>query len=202
MRSEALKKRKISEFVRFVPGINPTRARKQYGTDEINYYDQAAFERDYNHKHGFVEEEIIENILAGLALQKGDVVISNSMQLATMVGDANAGKVPSLNFTKVEFCDDRLDKRYFIYLFNSYRDIRRQKERELQGNGPILRIPIKSLKKLEIPVISLEKQAKIGRAYIETLKLQAKLNTYGKLVGEFTERILEESIVKEKKDEK
>ena len=121
------------------------------------------------------------------------------MQLATMVGDANAGKVPSLNFTKVEFCDDRLDKRYFIYLFNSYRDIKRQKERELQGNGPILRIPIKSLKKLEIPVISLEKQAKIGRAYIETLKLQAKLNTYGKLVGEFTERILEKSIVKEKK---
>lgn len=188
--------------MRFVPGINPTRARKQYGTDEINYYDQAAFERDYNHKHGFVEEEIIENIPAGLALQKGDVVISNSMQLATMVGEANAGKVPSLNFTKVEFCDDRLDKRYFIYLFNSYRDIKRQKERELQGNGPILRIPIKSLKKLEIPVISLEKQAKIGRAYIETLKLQAKLNTYGKLVGEFTERILEESIVKEKKDEK
>ena len=56
--------------MRFVPGINPTRARKQYGTDEINYYDQAAFERDYNHKHGFVEEEIIENIPAGLALQK------------------------------------------------------------------------------------------------------------------------------------
>lgn len=50
-----------------------------------------------------------------------------------MVGKANAGKVPSLNFTKVEFKHDRLDKRYFIYLFNAYRDVKRQKERELQG---------------------------------------------------------------------
>lgn len=197
-----MEKRKIGEFVKFIPGINPTRARKQYGSDEIDYYDQAVFERDNRHEDGFVEEEIIGDIPADLALQKGDVVISNSMQLATIVGEANAGKVPSLNFTKVEFCDDNLDKRYFIYLFNAYHDVKYQKMRELQGNGPILRIPVKSLEKLEIPVVSLEKQAKIGRAYVESLKLQAKLNTYGKLIEKFTEQVLGESIVKEKKDEK
>ena len=77
-----------------------------------------------------------------------------------------------------------------------------KKERELQGKWSYFTDSYQIFEKLEIPVISLEKQAKIGRAYIETLKLQAKLNTYGKLVGEFTERILEKSIVKEKKDEK
>ncbi len=38
-----LDKRKINEFVTFVPGINPTRAQKQFGTQKINYYDQASF---------------------------------------------------------------------------------------------------------------------------------------------------------------
>ncbi|MDF2792075.1 MAG: restriction endonuclease subunit, partial [Neobacillus sp.] len=32
-----LEKRKINEFVTFVPGINPTRAQKQFGTQKINY---------------------------------------------------------------------------------------------------------------------------------------------------------------------
>lgn len=57
------------------------------------------------------------------------------------------------------------------------------------------------MEKLEIPVVSLEKQVKIGRAYVESLKLQAKLITYGKLIEKFTEQVLGESIVKEKKDE-
>ncbi len=73
--------------------------------------------------------------------------------------------------------------------------IKRQKEREMQGNGKILRIPIKSLQQLEMPVISLSEQKKMGKAYFESLKLQAKLVTYAKLVREFNDRVLEERIL-------
>ena len=189
-----MKKQKLGDLVKFVPGINPTRAKKQYGIDKISYYDQASFEQDHDHVGDFIADEISENVPGELTVQKGDVVISNSLQLAAMVGSSNEGKVPSLNFTKIEFIDDILDKHYFIYLFNAYRDVKRQKERKLQGNGLSLRIPIKSLNQIEIPVVELEKQVKIGQAYIEMLKLQAKLNTYGKLVEELTKQALEKNL--------
>lgn len=191
-----MKKQKMSEFVKFIPGINPTRAKKQYGIDVIEYYDQNAFEYDYGQRYNFIERVSVEkNIPDELALKEGDVVISNSMQLATIVGKENAGRVLPLNFTKVEFVDGNIDKRYFIYIFNEFSDIKRQKEREMQGNGKILRIPIKSLQQLEMPVISLSEQKKMGKAYFESLKLQAKLVTYAKLVREFNDRVLEERIL-------
>ncbi len=191
-----MKKQKMSEFVKFIPGINPTRAKKQYGIDVIEYYDQNAFEYDYGQRYNFIERVSVEmNIPDELALKEGDVVISNSMQLATIIGKENTGRVLPLNFTKVEFVDGNIDKRYFIYIFNEFSDIKRQKEREMQGNGKILRIPIKSLQQLEMPVISLSEQKKMGKAYFESLKLQAKLVTYAKLVREFNDRVLEERIL-------
>lgn len=70
----------MSEFVKFIPGINPTRAKKQYGIDVIEYYDQNAFEYDYGQRYNFIERVSVEmNIPDELALKEGDVVISNSM---------------------------------------------------------------------------------------------------------------------------
>jgi len=189
-----LEKRKLIEFVTFVPGINPTRAEKQFGTQTINYYDQASFETDYNHEDVVVDEEIKPLPLNNLSLNEGDVVISNSLQLATMVGKNNVGKVLSLNFTKIEFDSVQLDKRYFLFLFNAYKDVRRQKEKELQGSGPVLRIPLRALGEIIIPDVLIEEQKKIGAIYAETLKLQSKLNKYSNLIEQFTSSILEENL--------
>lgn len=189
-----LEKRALKELVTFVPGINPTRAQRQFGTEIINYYDQASFEADYNH-----EEKVAENGVKSLSLNtptlnEGDVVISNSLQLATMVGKDNVGKVLSLNFTKIEFDSEELDKGYFLFLFNAYKEVRRQKERELQGVGPVLRIPLRSLGEITVPVVPLEEQKKIGAIYSETLKLQSKLTQYADLIGQFTSSIIEETL--------
>ncbi len=189
-----MEKRKLIEFVTFVPGINPTRAEKQFGTQTINYYDQASFETDYNHEDVVVDEEIKPLPLNNLSLNEGDVVISNSLQLATMVGKNNVGKVLSLNFTKIEFDSVQLDKRYFLFLFNAYKDVRRQKEKELQGSGPVLRIPLRALGEIIIPDVLIEEQKKIGAIYAETLKLQSKLNKYSNLIEQFTSSILEENL--------
>ncbi|MEK4670677.1 restriction endonuclease subunit S [Niallia sp. FSL R7-0271] len=191
-----MEKRKLKEFVTFVPGINPTRAQKQFGKQFINYYDQPSFEADYNNEEVFVEDGAKSKSLSqnNPSLNESDVVISNSLQLATMVGKNNVGKVLSLNFTKIEFDSEQLDKRYFLFLFNAYKDVRRQKERELQGSGPVLRIPLRALGEIIVPVVPLEEQKKIGAIYVETLKLQSKLNKYADLIEQFTSSIIEETL--------
>lgn len=189
-----MEKRKLNEFVTFVPGINPTRAQKQFKTQKINYYDQASFEADYNREDVAVEEEAKPLFQNNLSLNEGDVVISNSLQLATIVGKNNVGKVLSLNFTKIELDIERLDDGYFLYLFNAYKDVKRQKERELQGSGPILRIPLRALGEIIIPVAPIEEQKKIGAIYVETLKLQNKLNIYADLIEQFSSSIIEETL--------
>ncbi|MBS5111392.1 MAG: restriction endonuclease subunit S [Coprobacillus cateniformis] len=183
-------KRKMSEFVTFIPGVNSTRAEKQFGIQKIKYYDQNDFERDLCYDEGVDNKNLL---FTDNALKQGDVIISNSMRLATMVGKNNAGKVPSLNFTKVEFKNNGLDKQYFIYLFNYYNDIKRQKERELQGSA-MARIPIKALNELIIPVVPMEEQKKIGLIYSEIIKLQNKLGKYAIMIEQFAKSILEENL--------
>lgn len=189
-----MKRRAIKEFVTFVPGINQTRAQKQFGIEEVYYYDQQSFEADYKHVEVSVENEIKSLSINNLSLNEGDVVINNSLQLATMVGKNNVGKVLSLNFTKVEIENKQLDKRYFLFMFNVYKDVKRQKERELQGTGPVLRIPLRALAEITIPVVPLEEQKNIGKIYIETMKLQSKLNKYSDLIEQFTNSIIEETL--------
>ncbi|MGX6979310.1 restriction endonuclease subunit S [Vagococcus elongatus] len=192
-----MKKIKISEVVSFVPGINQTRAEKQFGTKDINYYDQSSFESDYAHEDGSVVESSSEMNNELLSLNEGDVVISHSMQLATIVGKSNVGKVLSLNFVKVEFLSNQLDKRYFLYLFNDHKDVKRQKERKLQGSGAVLRIPLKVLSEISIPMPPLEKQKSIGMSYTEMLRLQGKLTKYSELLEQFTGSIIEERLKEE-----
>ncbi|CAM4028804.1 restriction endonuclease subunit S [Paenibacillus alkaliterrae] len=189
-----MEKRGLKEFVTFVPGINPTRAQTQFGIQSINYYDRSSFEADSNYEDVVVKDAEKSLSQINPSLNEGDVVISNSLQLATMVGKSNVGKVLSLNFTKIEFDSEQLDKKYFLFLFNAYKVVRRQKERELQGSGPVLRIPLRSLEEIIIPVLPFEEQQKIGAIYVETLKLQSKLNKYADLIGQFTSSIIEETL--------
>lgn len=190
-----LKKCKLKEFVTFVPGINQSRAATQFKSKTIKFYDQDSFNQDYHYKEVNMDGDLLNTSKSDdLTLDKGSVVISNSLNLATLVGESNVNKVLSLNFTKVEFNKKELDKRYFLYLFNVSKEIQRQKERKLQGSGPILRIPIKTLEDLDIPLIPLKEQEKIGKIYSEVLKLQGKLNRYSDLVEKMTHSILEESV--------
>lgn len=190
----SLKKRALKDFVKFVPGINPTRAQKQFENQIINYYDQHSFEADYKHEDVFSDNEIKSSSQDNSSVNEGDVVMSNSLQLATIVGKKNVGKVLSLNFTKIEFNSEPFDKKYFLFLFNTYKDVKRQKEKELQGSGPVLRIPLRALGEINVPIISPEEQERIGAIYLETLKLQSNLNKYAVLIEQFTSSIIEETL--------
>lgn len=185
---------KLGEFVKFVPGINSSRVQKKFENQEIEFYDQASFENDYS-QLSFISEELSNSHNSiNLTLNEGDVVISNSLQKATIVSKDNIGKVLSLNFTKVEFEKRLMDKGYFLFLFNSFKDVKRQKEKELQGTGSILRIPVRLLSEITVPVVSIDEQKKIGAIYLERLKLQNNLNKYSKLIEQFTNSILEDTL--------
>ena len=188
-----LKTKKLREFITFIPGINPTRVQYEIDNQLIQLYDQSSFTEDYKHEDISIEE--IESIdRNNQALKAGDVVISNSLLCATIVSPKNAGKVLSLNFTKLEFDGEQLNKEYFLFLFNSYKNVKHQKEKMLQGSGPNLRIPLQLLGEIMIPVVSIEEQQKIGAIYVKTLKLQSELSEYAKLIELFTNEILEENI--------
>ena len=183
--------KRLSDYVTFVSGVNPTRANKQID-DVIVYYEQSDFNNDFNHLDGYEIEEKISDF-GKQTLKEGDIVISNNQQKAVMIGKSNAGKVIPLNFTKVEFKKQALDKNYFLYLFNSNNFIQRQKEREQQGNV-LQKLSTKALGELKIPVIPLEKQKKIGETYSETLKLQGELIRYSDLLEQFSTQILEKTL--------
>ena len=183
--------RRLSDYVTFVSGVNPTRVNKQID-DVIVYYEQSDFNNDFNHLDGYEIEENLSDF-GKQTLKEGDIVISNNQQKAVMIGKSNAGKVISLNFTKVEFKKQTLDKNYFLYLFNSNKSIQRQKEREQQGDV-LQKLSTKALGELKIPVIPLEKQKKIGEAYSKTLKLQGELIRYSTLLEQFSTQILEKTL--------
>lgn len=160
----------------------------------MSFYDQVAFEEDYYQICHYSSDAIDRKNQESKILNSGDVVISNSVRLAMIVGKNNHGKVATLNFTKVDFNDDILDKRYFVYLFNHFSDVQKQKERELQGNGSILRLSIKSLASICIPYPIRQEQEKIGLAYGRMLLIQKQLEHYSSLIEKLTYGVLEKQL--------
>ena len=104
----------LRDYVTFVSGINPTRAKME----NTVFYDQNDFMNDYYLDRG----SIINNYDKSFKLEEGDVVISLALQQAAIVSKGNHGKILTLNFIKVVFENELLDKYYFVYLFNSYLD--------------------------------------------------------------------------------
>lgn len=173
-----INKKKIADFVKLTQGINQTRL-KQSGTYDIVLYDQSSFEEDLLIDTTPNDVYYNEELRAQDGVSVGDVVINTMKQTAAIVSKENAGKILSMNFLKVDFINGGIDKRYFVYLFNANKMMKRQKDRETQGTYAVLKIPISSLKELEIPYISLEDQRKIGLAYT---KMMATKRKYQKLM--------------------
>ena len=188
-----VEQRKMGEFARFVQGVNPTRIEKKLVIKSEDYYDQNAFDYDFNGDSELEVTVVSGNYYDEFILAEGDVVINNRLQLATLVSEKNVGKVYSLNFTKV-MLQSGLNKKYFLYVFNAYTDVKRQKNRETQGTGVLSaspRLSNKALGELVIPVPLLEVQSEIGEAYFESVRLKRKLDRYGQLIEKLTAGLLE-----------
>lgn len=182
----------LKNYVQFIPGVNPSRLERELIVDKSSFYDQASFDKDFKiQRQTSINDKPDPN---SPELYGGEIVISNNLQLATIVSNQNHGKILTTNFMKVNFRNRQLDPTFFLYLFNSSKSIQRQKEREVQGTGSLKKITIKSLEKIKIPEIPLKKQQQLGQIYLETIDLQSKLALYADLLNQATSQILENQL--------
>ncbi|SJZ65880.1 Type I restriction modification DNA specificity domain-containing protein [Pilibacter termitis] len=188
-----MKKAKLKNFVSVEAGISKSKIEARCSTILNDYYDIEAFQEDYFMIELIANEKQKEKNKEFL-LKLGDVVINVSTHLAAIVSQKNVGKIFTNNFIRVRFTNVSLDSGYFLYLFNSYSEVKRQKLREVQGTNASQRIPIKSLEELEIPILPLETQRVIAKAYAQSVQLQKKLKDYGEHLEQMTSLILEENM--------
>lgn len=186
-------KKLIREIAELIPGVNQSRVDKLGNDENSCFYDQRMFEADLNEMYKNVH--LITNSFEepSYVLNAGDIVISNSMQLATIVGSSVKQRILTLNFVKVKL-DNDIDKAYFVYLFNLNKEIQKQKEKETQSMGVVQRITLRSLESIEIPILKKEQCKRIGNVYVEMLRNQDNLNRYVDLIGMLTYSMLEQSL--------
>lgn len=186
-------KKMIREIAELLPGINQSRVDRFNNDENSCFYDQGMFEVDLNEMYKNVNLTTSSLDEASYVLNAGDIVISNSMQLATIVGSSAKQRILTLNFVKVKL-DNDIDRAYFVYLFNLNKEIQKQKEKETQSMGLVQRITLKSLETIEIPILKKEQCERIGNVYIQMLRNQDYLNKYANLIGMLTYSMLEQSL--------
>lgn len=186
-------KKLIREIAELIPGVNQSRVDKLGNDENSCFYDQRMFETDLNEMYKNVHSITNSFEEPSYVLNAGDIVISNSMQLATIVGSSVKQRILTLNFVKVKL-DNDIDKAYFVYLFNLNKEIQKQKEKETQSMGLVQRITLRSLETIEIPILKKEQCERIGNVYVEMLRNQDNLNRYVDLIGMLTYSMLEQSL--------
>lgn len=175
---------KLSKLVKFIPGLNPSRLDEKI-IDNTTFYDKESFDNDLLLNDG--ESLKLKN--NEFSLSTGDLILYSITNQVAIVGKSNEGKIPSLNFSKIELFSDKLDKNYFFYMFNENEIIQKQKERDRQGLH-ILKLPLRSLYNIEIPMIPIEEQRKIGMIYVECIKLKSRIEEYSNLLDQASMQLL------------
>lgn len=162
---------KLKEVVTFSQGVGKSRMTDKLA--QLEYYSQYDFEKDLNippiKKEGTTDSKVP-------ILKFGDLVMSNLSQKVAIVSQENEGKLLSINFTRVQILDNKIDQLYFAYLFNYGSDVQSQKKRELQGSGLIQKIPLSALKNIRIPIVERGQQSLIGETYASMLAFRSSLN--------------------------
>ena len=95
--------------------------------------------------------------------------------MATIVSEKHEGYIYTQNYVKLNLNDD-IDSRYFVFLINESKDIRKQLTIGLQGSQ-VFKYTLKQLKDINLPKMPLiEKQKIIGEIYFKQLRLTALKN--------------------------
>lgn len=193
-----IKEKKLKEFITFSLGYNQSRIARDNEGQNIIYYDQAAFAEDIEAL--VVHEDVIKrDTVNSLGLHEGQVVINRLNNQATMISENNVGKVLTSNFICVEFNNSDLDKTYFMYLFNAYKKVQRQKEKMSQGISAVQSISLADLGEIEIPYVNIAEQRLIGNTYMKMLELERVLSKQINLIDRLSLTLLDNIVEKHSK---
>ena len=113
-------------------------------------------------------------------LKTNDVLFSLISGMATIVSEKHEGYIYTQNYVKLNL-NEHIDSRYFVFLINESKDIRKQLTIGLQGSQ-VFKYTLKQLKDINLPKMPLiEKQKIIGEIYFKQLKLTALKNKVAEL---------------------
>ena len=113
-------------------------------------------------------------------LKTNDVLFSLISGMATIVSGKHEGYIYTQNYVKLNLSDN-IDSRFFVFLINESKYIKKQLTIGLQGSQ-VFKYTLKQLKDINLPKMPLiEKQKIIGEIYFKQLKLTALKNKVAEL---------------------
>jgi len=151
---------KLEELIEFMTGSPQFRIKESVSKEAKTYF--------------FYGQQEVENDLIGIELNNEDakvihtsdnvsllndrdVLFSLVSGMATIVGAKHNGYLFTQNYVRLSV-NDKIDKKYLVYLLNENEYIKKQWAKGLQGSQ-VIKYTIKQLKELELPEIhSIEKQ--------------------------------------------
>ncbi|WP_298762976.1 restriction endonuclease subunit S [uncultured Megasphaera sp.] len=146
---------RLGEVAEIVSGYNVARLP---ATDQDKKYTNADFEHDFYQMK--------------LATLTNDIIYRQSLSdrnmSATIISDENKDKFISQVFSIMKVDTAKVNLRYLCFLLNESDIVNRQCSILLQGSV-ITRLSAHQLKKIEIPLIPLSEQKKLGRLYVTAL---------------------------------
>ena len=96
--------------------------------------------------------------------RKDMIIIGLTSYKALVIGETNLGKIIPSNFAYIELNLGKVDPFYFSWYFNEHPEVQKQLTIAMQGS--IIRaLSVQMLRELEIPMLPLELQQKIGKVY-------------------------------------
>lgn len=129
---------------------------------ELSYYINASDEKGESNEI-VVENKKIDNACFS---RKGDILVGLSSGKAMVVEDENNNKLILSNFIRIRINDFNLiDPYYLCWTLNENRDVLRAIVAMTQGTARVSILPLAFLKDIEIKIIPIEEQRKIGRIY-------------------------------------
>ena len=129
---------------------------------ELSFYNNTSDEK------GEINEVMVDYIRIENAYftEEGDVLVGLSSGKAMVIEKSNSNKLVLSNFFRIRINDkNEIDPFYLCWLLNENKDIKRSVISLTQGTSRVSILPLAFIKELEVKILPIEKQKKIGQVY-------------------------------------
>lgn len=163
---------KLEEISEINQGAIFTRVKSDNIFDEYSLFDTISMQ-ELNFRIGNaltydkLESKVLNSKTQNCIFTKlDDVLIGLTMQKAMVINEERVNKLVLSNFALIRIKNKNiLDSNYLCWLINENKCFKKIIEKSSQGIAYVSTLSIASLRGLEIPLIEIEKQRKIGQLY-------------------------------------
>lgn len=176
---------KLEAISEIVQGAIYTRIKSDNSIDECTLLDTISMqELNYTIGNSLTYEKQESKVLnlkisSCTFTKQDDVLVGLTMQKAMVITSERSGKLTLSNFAVIRIHDKNvLDPNYLCWLLNENSYFKKVIEQSSQGTAYVSTLSIATLRGLEIPLVDIDKQRKIGQLYqisIQRKKIGARL---------------------------